>query len=125
MKLKKFFDQFWRHLILIIFSILAVGPIAWILIGSLKSNEEILAGALKLPTTLHFENFASVWLEANFKTYILNSIIVCAISTLIVMSYARKQSNMKILIKPEKEFHYQKNTKKKAWLIHGFSKKLD
>jgi len=85
MNLKKSYAQIWRHLVLAIFGTIVIIPILWVIISSLKSNKEILAGALNLPEILHFENYATVWVDAGFKVYILNSIIVCSISTLIVI----------------------------------------
>lgn len=57
-------------------SIITLYPLIWMLYTSLKSNKDISMSTFALPTTLHFENYASAWKQANIGTYFINSIIV-------------------------------------------------
>ena len=57
-------------------SIITLYPLIWMLYTSLKSNKDISMSTFALPATLHFENYANAWKQANIGTYFINSIIV-------------------------------------------------
>jgi raffinose/stachyose/melibiose transport system permease protein len=66
------------HGVLLFFSLLALMPIALVVMNAFKSREAIFSTPLALPTsqTLTLEGFRSVLLESNFLGYFGNSMIV-------------------------------------------------
>ncbi|HQU70050.1 MAG TPA: carbohydrate ABC transporter permease [Albidovulum sp.] len=75
MNTRKPADQLMRA-VLWLFAILTVAPFALLVLTSLKSREDLLAGAFVLPARPHFENYVSAWVDGLFGTYFLNSVIV-------------------------------------------------
>lgn len=62
---------------LLILAVLTVYPIIYIVLGSFKTNSELVSGGLKiLPDNFIFYNFKQAWEMANFARYTLNSIII-------------------------------------------------
>ena len=70
------FSKIALYFVLGMASIVTLYPLIWMLYTSLKSNRDISMSTFALPTTLHFENYASAWKQANIGTYFINSIIV-------------------------------------------------
>lgn len=66
------------HGVLLFFSLLALMPIALIVMNAFKSREAIFSTPLALPTpqTLALDGFRSVLMESNFLGYFSNSMIV-------------------------------------------------
>ncbi|WP_413988866.1 carbohydrate ABC transporter permease [Labrys okinawensis] len=67
-----------------LFSILTVSPFALLILTSLKSQRDLLAGAFVLPDRPHFENFATAWVDGHFSAYFVNSVVV--VIPVVVMS---------------------------------------
>jgi raffinose/stachyose/melibiose transport system permease protein len=59
-----------------LFAILTVSPFALLILTSLKSRTDLIAGAFVLPERPHFENFASAWTDGHFSAYFVNSVMV-------------------------------------------------
>ena len=58
------------------FAVITVLPFSLLLLTSLKSQKDLIGGAFRLPSALHFENYASAWIDGHFGTYLFNSIVV-------------------------------------------------
>lgn len=57
--------------------VLMIFPIIYIILGSFKSNAELLVGGTNIfPTEWHFENYVEAWEQADFAKYTLNSIFL-------------------------------------------------
>lgn len=75
------------YLVLILIALVAVAPFAYLLIISFKSRLDVL----EVPPSLHFNwsdisaNYHTVIHEKKFPTYILNSIVVTGVSTLVAL----------------------------------------
>lgn len=73
-----------KTLVFILFGILFIiqlYPLVWLLIYSLKTNEEILSGRFfSLPHTLQFKNFTDAVEAGNYFRYLLNSVKVTSIT---------------------------------------------
>lgn len=59
-----------------VMSIFTVYPIIYTILGSFKTNAELTQGGSFLPSEWHFENYAKAFIENDFITYGLNSVIV-------------------------------------------------
>jgi len=71
-------------LLLIAIILLTLFPIFWMVVNSLRTNQEILTAATLFPKKLQFHNYRDLWAQVNFGLYFRNSLIVCGITTLIV-----------------------------------------
>lgn len=74
----------------LLFALLAfiLFPIFWMVVSSLKTNEEIVTSVTILPHTWRFQNYVDLWDQVNFGLYFRNSLIVCSITTVIVTIFA-------------------------------------
>ncbi len=66
---------------MILFTILAIGPLLWLLYSSFKPHAEIVRSPLGLPARWYIENFTRAWTQGSLGTYFINSILYSAIAT--------------------------------------------
>ena len=84
-----------RYILMVLFTIIFLGPFIMALFGSFKSTQEVLAWPpTLLPQTWRFQNYADVWNalpDANgaspFPRWILNSVIIASSVTLIQLFF--------------------------------------
>ncbi len=67
-----------KWLVLLFFLAIALLPLLWLVLGSFKTNLELQTSAFSLPSSLHFDNYASAIKTASLATLFLNSVIVAA-----------------------------------------------
>ncbi|MCL2221860.1 MAG: carbohydrate ABC transporter permease [Oscillospiraceae bacterium] len=74
------------HVLVFTFGFFMVFPVLWMISGSLKTNVEIVSGALTLiPRYWMWENFANGWrgfAGITFTTFFQNSLIISVLSTI-------------------------------------------
>ncbi len=70
------------YVFLILASIVTIYPVAYAILGSLKTNMELMTGGGLLPAVPQFQNYLEVWSKANFKQYTINSVIICFFATI-------------------------------------------
>ncbi|MGY3724876.1 carbohydrate ABC transporter membrane protein 2, CUT1 family [Granulicatella balaenopterae] len=79
--------NFWCHIYLIILTIIAVFPLLWIILSSVKTTGELTANPTTfLPKQFTFENFSHVIHDLGFAVNIKNSIIISLVTTLIAIT---------------------------------------
>lgn len=79
----KFVGKIIKFFLLGLFLILALLPLYWVIVTSLKGNQEIYAYPIKyLPEKLNFENYKYLFKISNFSIYFKNSILVSLIASL-------------------------------------------
>lgn len=74
------------YAVLIISAVVFIGPLLWLVSGSLKSNAELIANPWGLPTAPTLSNYVKAWTAAGMSTYFKNSIVtslVCVVLTLV------------------------------------------
>src|SRR5256884_9613944 len=69
------------HVALVVWALLVLLPILWTFLAAFKTGPEIFGDAWTLPKALHLDNFARAWTKAHIGTYLINSVIVVALST--------------------------------------------
>jgi raffinose/stachyose/melibiose transport system permease protein len=76
------------HVVLVVASLMIVGPVVLIFINSMKSRESIFGRPFDLPIGASFDlsGYQLVLLRAHFPTYFLNSAVVTLGSTALVVS---------------------------------------
>ena len=60
-------------------------PLVWVMLTSLKANNEIMAGPYVWPVVLQFANYARAFQKAGIGGYFLNSILLVLISMTLLM----------------------------------------
>jgi raffinose/stachyose/melibiose transport system permease protein len=68
-----------------VWSVITLYPFIITVMSSLKTNDEIFGAMIKLPTTLHFENYLVALAQANMGRCILNSVYLSALSTIVLI----------------------------------------
>ena len=63
-------------------AVLTLFPVLMTLIGSLKTNAELMGGGRLLPETWQFGNYAEAWKQSNFARYTWNSFFMSAMATI-------------------------------------------
>lgn len=72
-------------------ALLTLFPILMTLLGSLKTNVELMGGGNLLPESWQFTNYAEAWRQSNFALYTWNSLfmsVMATIGTLLVSAMA-------------------------------------
>lgn len=64
------------HLVLGLWALLVIYPFLWMLITSLKSDQEIFFSPWSFPDALRWDNFVRAWTDAAIGRYLANSLIV-------------------------------------------------
>jgi ABC-type glycerol-3-phosphate transport system permease component len=72
----------WSYFVLVVF------PMFWLLYSSFKPDRDIFLHPFELPTwsTLHVSNFEHAWVEAHFRDFFFNSVVI-TITTVLVTTF--------------------------------------
>lgn len=76
------------YVVLIALAISILVPVAWVFMASIKENSEFYGNPWALPAGFYFQNFVDAWNSANMGEYMLNSVIVTALSLAILLVVA-------------------------------------
>lgn len=76
------------YVALITLAVLIIVPVAWVFLASLKDNSQFYGNPWTLPAGLHWDNFVRAWNAANMGSYMLNSVVVTALSLAILLVVA-------------------------------------
>jgi ABC-type glycerol-3-phosphate transport system permease component len=70
---------------LLLAMIQAIGPVIWIITGSLKTRQQFYADPWALPRTWQFHNYVDAFVTARVGDYLGNSLIVVALGVLVLI----------------------------------------
>lgn len=73
------------RIILLIAIILVLAPILWAVISSFKTSNDIVVNPWKFPTDPQWVNYANAWTKANIGANFVNSVMVTAISMVLML----------------------------------------
>lgn len=76
------------YIVLILVALSIIVPVAWVFMSSIKENAEFYGNPWNLPKGFYFQNFIDAWQKANMGDYLLNSVIVTAMSLVILLVVA-------------------------------------
>ena len=81
------------YIVLLIFTFLAIYPIAWLVMSSFKTSQEFVLNKLGLPGSVEgFEptliNYRDAWTRGNFGTLILNSLFYTGVSVFFIIIFS-------------------------------------
>lgn len=71
------------HAVLVVFSVVSIFPLLWVVLTSLKTQQQIFDPGQMLPTQLTLANYYNVIFKANFMQYFGNSLLVAGGATVI------------------------------------------
>ncbi|HBK67034.1 MAG TPA: carbohydrate ABC transporter permease [Firmicutes bacterium] len=77
-------NTFFHYSFLSFYAIIIIFPIFWVLVNSLKDNQEIFQNPWALPNIYRWSNYIKAWYEGNIGSAFFNSVIVTIISVVIV-----------------------------------------
>lgn len=73
------------QLLLIFWSLVLLLPLLWMLVTSLKTDQEIFFSPWELPEQLQWNNYVRAWNEAQIGEFFLNSVLVTAASVTLTL----------------------------------------
>ena len=74
------------YLLMLLFTVLAVYPILWLFLQSLKTTQEYLTNSkLALPSGWFFGNYPHVWITGGFRNLFINSVIYTVVTVVAVV----------------------------------------
>ena len=76
------------YVVLATLAITIIVPVAWVFMASIKENSEFYSNPWNLPKGFYFQNFIDAWTKASMGEYLLNSVIVTALSLVILLVIA-------------------------------------
>ena len=76
------------YVVLITLAILIIVPVAWVFLASIKQNSEFYGNPWALPAGFYWKNFVEAWNAASMGSYMLNSVIVTALSLALLLVIA-------------------------------------
>ena len=74
-----------RWLLLSLYALTIVAPLAWLAMSAFKSSNAIISSAWSLPDRPHWENFTGVWTGAHLQQGFLNSLIATTATLLVLL----------------------------------------
>ena len=76
------------YVVLITLAILIIVPVAWVFLASIKQNSEFYGNPWALPAGFYWQNFVDAWNSASMGSYMINSVIVTALSLALLLVIA-------------------------------------
>ena len=73
------------HGVLILWSIIVIGPMLWTLMTSFKTTRQILTSPFSLPSGFNLQNYVNAWTTAGIGNYFVNTVLVVGSALVIVM----------------------------------------
>ncbi|WP_020614305.1 carbohydrate ABC transporter permease [Sediminispirochaeta bajacaliforniensis] len=80
--------KIFSYFVMILFSILTIGPLLWLLYSSFKPHAAIVRSPLAFPSGFYVENYIRSWRLGKLGIYFLNSIIYATVPTIITVFFA-------------------------------------
>jgi len=74
------------QVILILNTIVMLGPLVIMFFAAFKTNAEIFQSPFSIPDFTNFANIAKIWTETNFLRYLINSVIVTGSSIVLILT---------------------------------------
>ena len=76
------------YVVLITLSVVIIVPVAWVFLASIKQNSEFYGNPWALPAGFYWQNFVEAWNAASMGSYMLNSVLVTALSLVLLLVIA-------------------------------------
>ncbi len=76
------------YFVLIVLAISILVPVAWVFLASVKQNSEFYGNPWAMPMGFYWQNFVDAWTKAKMGEYMLNSVLVTALSLAMLLILA-------------------------------------
>ena len=76
------------YVVLITLAVVIIVPVAWVFLASIKQNSEFYGNPWALPAGFYWQNFVDAWNSASMGSYMINSVIVTALSLALLLVIA-------------------------------------
>ncbi len=76
------------YVALITLAVVIIVPVAWVFMASIKQNSEFYGNPWALPAGIYWQNFVEAWNAASMGEYMINSVIVTALSLVLLLVIA-------------------------------------
>lgn len=76
------------YAVIAFFFCITIVPLLWIVIGSLKTNAELMRSPFTLPSEWHFSNYAKAFQSAKLGQLFINSLTITLVSIALTMLFA-------------------------------------
>ena len=80
--------KFFIYFVLFMLAVTIVVPVAWVFMASIKENREFYGNPWTLPEGIYWQNFVDAWNKASMGQYMINSVIVTALSIILLLVIA-------------------------------------
>ena len=88
-KVKKFsFGMIFIYILVMLAILVAVYPLIWTIISSLKTDWDFMSNRMGLPAQITFDNYIQAWKKGDFPLYFKNSVIVSSVSLVVMIGTA-------------------------------------
>jgi len=77
-----------RYLVLVAFALFALAPVYLVLLASVRGKADLFSAPLALPWPPDLSNYGTVWLDRGFSRFFVNSLVMSAGATAIVVAVA-------------------------------------
>lgn len=74
-----------RHIILLLFSLIIIGPLSIVLFATFKTTSELYSRPLAFPSELSLENYRQLFLVESMGMYFLNSVVITLSSVFFIL----------------------------------------
>ena len=76
------------YVVLITLAVVIIVPVAWVFLASIKQNSEFYGNPWALPAGFYWQNFVDAWNAASMGSYMMNSVLVTALSLVLLLVIA-------------------------------------
>ena len=70
----------WTNIPVFLWGVVVAGPLLWMLLGSLKTNQEVFASPFTIPQQWRWENYGKVLVDEGLGRAFVNSVIVVVVA---------------------------------------------
>lgn len=81
----KIFFKILSYCIVVFAAAMVIIPLAWVVMTSLKANNEVIAGPYVLPEVLQFDNYVRAFEKAQIGQYFLNTVLLVIVSMTLLL----------------------------------------
>lgn len=77
--------RFFKYAVLLAVTAVSLYPVIWIILGSMKGNDELMLNTWGLPQAWRFINYTEAWMNSGLSRAFVNSLVVSCGSLLILV----------------------------------------
>lgn len=75
-----------KYIVLIAYAVTCIYPMVWLLLSSLKTNEELFSNTWGLPESFRIGNYVSAIIQGHIGRYFINSVIISVLAVFLCVA---------------------------------------